>query len=266
MNKNIYCSNDNCSLWRVIASSVRGTSHEKSGLPCQDDNYWKVVNENILIAAVADGAGSASLGDVGSAIAVRSAVEALCIKSAELRSDMDDSYWEDLMINTVKTAQDAIESEASERNVKPRELATTLIVLVATENLVVAVQVGDGAVVLRDSNGNIFAHTKPRSGEFINETTFIVSPNALDEVQICIKHGDISHIAMISDGLQMVALKMPDGIPYDGFFEPLFRFSEKMIDEEVAKEQLTAFLRSSKVTERTDDDVTLLLATISKTS
>lgn len=262
MNQNLCYQSSHCHLWRVIASSVCGTSHEKAGLPCQDDNYWKVIPEGILAAAVADSAGSASLGNVGAAIAVRSAVEALCLKAPELRLAMDDSYWQGLLADAVKAAKLAVESEASALNVKSRELATTLIVFIATGSLIVAAQVGDGAVVLEDGNGNIFAHTTPGVGEFINETSFLISPDVLNTIQTCIWHGDLKHIAILSDGLQMIALKMPDGIPYAPFFSYLFRFADKMADEAEAKEQLTSFLRSPRVTERTDDDVTLLLATI----
>lgn len=262
MNQNLCYQSDRRPLWRVVASSVCGTSHEKAGLPCQDNNYWKVTPEGILVAAVADGAGSASLGDIGAEIAVRSAVEALYLKASEFQSAMDNSYLQELLVNTVKASQIAVESEASKRNVKSRELATTLIVLIATSGLIAAAQVGDGAVVLGDSHGNIFAHTTPRSGEFINETTFLTSMDTPDTIQTCIWHGDLKHIAILSDGLQMIALKMPDGIPYAPFFTPLFCFVDKMTYEAEARERLASFLRSSRVTERTDDDITLLLAAI----
>jgi hypothetical protein len=52
--------------WRHIAASVVGTSHEKVGGACQDANDCQVYllpsGENVLVAAVADGAGSAACG------------------------------------------------------------------------------------------------------------------------------------------------------------------------------------------------------------
>lgn len=49
--------------WRVAAASVRGTTHEKTGQPCQDAHCWEQLPESVLVAAVADGAGSAALGE-----------------------------------------------------------------------------------------------------------------------------------------------------------------------------------------------------------
>jgi hypothetical protein len=63
--------------------------------------------------------------------------------------------------------------------------------------------------------------------------------------------------------LANLALKIPEGTPHKPFFAPLFRFSGEWKEEEDAKQQLESFLRSPRVCERTDDDLTLLLATFS---
>ena len=55
--------------WRIAAASAVGTSHIKSGMPCQDSFLCSVVDSateaSVLIAIVADGAGSAARSDVG---------------------------------------------------------------------------------------------------------------------------------------------------------------------------------------------------------
>jgi len=57
--------------WRYVAASVVGTSHEKSGGICQDANGCQIHllpnGENVFVAAVADGAGSAPCGAEGAA-------------------------------------------------------------------------------------------------------------------------------------------------------------------------------------------------------
>ena len=60
----------------------------------------------------------------------------------------------------------------------------------------------------------------------------------------------------------MLALKMPEATPHAPFFSPLFRFMAQVADEAAAKEQLEAFRCSERVRERTDDDLTLLLAAL----
>ena len=61
--------------WRVASASARGTSHIKTGKPCQDSVYHSVTSGGALIAAVSDGAGSAARSEIGSALAVKKAVE-----------------------------------------------------------------------------------------------------------------------------------------------------------------------------------------------
>jgi len=250
--------------WRVVAASVQGTSHQKTGQPCQDAHHSAVSPHGVLIAAVADGAGSASMSEVGAAIASKVAAES--IYTAHLASAgqdaPDDEAWKQRLLDALQAARAAVEAEADQRAVAARELATTLILVMATPQLVAAAQVGDGAAVINDSEGNITALTIPQSGEFINETTFIISPDALPTAQVKVWRGTATQIAVFSDGLQMLALKLPEGIPHTPFFVPLFHFAAGMADATDAHEQLEAFLCSPRIRERADDDLTLLLASL----
>jgi serine/threonine protein phosphatase PrpC len=270
--------------WRVVAASVCGTSHQKRSQPCQDAHYWQITPEGILIAAVADGAGSATFGEVGAQIAVRTAVAYLCQAdwhsfpatfNAQKPSEMPEaeaecqeteevssSHLPKPIFQALESARDAVEMEAETRQSSVRELASTLIVVVATPQWVVATQVGDGAVVMEEAQRAI-ALTAPQTGEYINETTFLVSPNALETAQCLFWKGNPTHLAMFSDGLQMLALEMPTAKPHPPFFSPLFRFiSQNDLDATEAQTELENFLTSPRVTQRTDDDITLLLATL----
>jgi hypothetical protein len=149
------------------------------------------------------------------------------------------------------------------REVAARDLACTLIAVVATPELIAVAQIGDGAAVAGDRAGNAIALTVPPCGEYINETIFLISPNAIETAQFQVLREKLRHLAVFSDGLQMLALKIPEGTPHGPFFAPLFRFSGEWKEEEDAKQQLESFLRSPRVCERTDDDLTLLLATFS---
>jgi len=256
--------------WRVAAASVRGRSHEKAGQLCQDAHHWEKLPEGILVGAVADGAGSAILGKVGAIVAAQTAVETICLKEATLRSlitksqasPSDEADWRSLLISALAAAKTAVEAEAEACKQKARALATTLIIIVATPGLIAAAQVGDGVAVASDSQGNLIALTAPQHGEYINETTFLVSPNALSTAQVTLWHGATTNVALLSDGLQMLALDMAEGKPYVPFFSPFFNFVAKVTDETEAKEQLAAFLRSPRTTARADDDLTLFLATL----
>ncbi|HEX2204420.1 MAG TPA: protein phosphatase 2C domain-containing protein, partial [Longimicrobium sp.] len=63
--------------WHVLAASVRGTSHERSGTPCQDAHGWVVTPGGALAAAVSDGAGSSPRSDEGARWAVDAALRTL---------------------------------------------------------------------------------------------------------------------------------------------------------------------------------------------
>lgn len=247
--------------WCVVAASVTGSSHKKRLQPCQDAHGWEILPDGILVAAVADGAGSAALGELGAQIAATEAVDAIA-KSLATLTPIDDTEWELFFIDALKETQKLLATEAAIRDVSLRDLASTLILVVAQRDLVAAIQVGDGVVVVGDREGKAIALTTPQYGEYLNETTFLISESAIETAQFQIWQGTPAHIAMLSDGLQMLALKMPDGTPYQPFFAPLFQFMSAQMNPKEAKKQLEAFLRSPKVTERTDDDLTLLLATL----
>jgi hypothetical protein len=222
--------------WKVIGASVRGASHTKSGQPCQDAHAWVKLPDSILVAAVSDGAGSAALAEVGADSAAKAAVRVLESKLTEgclEHNECEEEDWRNLLKNALQSARQSIEETAIAHNCPSRDLAATLIVLVATPNCVAAAQVGDGAVVVGDADGNIIGLTTPQSGEYINETIFLTSPNYLSAVQFAFRRCDVSSVAVLSDGLQMLALQMPDGKPHAPFFAPLFRFVAGSLDNRI---------------------------------
>ncbi len=251
--------------------------------------------DGILLAAVADGAGSVTRSDVGAKVAVETAIDALAtvdftdlaptkpvnLADTELeialeRSETEDLQPEDLpedsqedsktpsqletvLLQTLAAARDAVKAEAERQAIAVREYASTAIAIVATSEWVAVAQIGDGAAVVRDLDGNAIALTQPQQGEYANQTTFLTSDNALDTAQTRIWNGRATHLALFSDGLQRLALEMPEGTPFDRFFNPLFQFVAQNLDETEGNRQLVAFLQSPRVTQRTDDDLTLLL-------
>lgn len=244
------------SNWQIISASVTGQGHEKRNLPCQDAHRWEMLSPDTLVVAVADGAGSAKLSAVGAQVAVHRAVEAVIQKQKAIT----EVAWEDSLREALTAAQEAVRAEAERQEAELRELATTLIIVVATAQQVAVAQVGDGAAVVESKEKMLHGLTTPEQGEYLNETKFLICADAVETAQIKIWQGQPTHLAVFSDGLQMLGLKMPDGTPHQPFFSPLFQFVAAAEDEMMAKEQLVSFLRSPRVSERTDDDLTLVLA------
>ena len=246
--------------WRVAAASVRGSGHERTGQPCQDAHCWQLLPGGILTAAVADGAGSALLAEVGASLAAQAAVAAVRDATADGPSPACEDAWPSLLAGALAAARAAVEGEADRREVPPRDLASTLIVLAVMPELAAAAHIGDGAVVVADNAGNLVPLTLPQNGEYANETTFLTSPAAMERASITLWRGRAMRIAAFSDGLQPLSLRLPAATPHAPFFSPLFRFIAEMPDEGVAQAQLAAFLGSGRVRARADDDLTLLLA------
>jgi hypothetical protein len=246
--------------WRVVSASVRGAHHEALGLPCQDSCDSHITSNDVLIAAVADGASSAAHSEIGSAVATRAAIETLCAAQRLPDDPHDVNGWEKHLTEALEAAVHSVRKEASWRQVAVRDLATTLILVAATPLGAVAVQVGDGAVVIGDRHENLIALTAPPAGEYANETDFLCSPNLIKVAQGRYWPVAPRYVAIFSDGLQRLALQLPAASPHAAFFSPLFRFVSEASDRPSADDELAAFLQSPRVRARTDDDATLLLA------
>jgi hypothetical protein len=256
----------NGSRWRTAGASVRGSSHERAGLSCQDSHRWAAVREDILVVTVADGAGSASLAEVGATAAAEAAVEHVCRKLTAIESDLPPDEggagWCALLMEALGASRGAVEAQAKARALPLCDLASTLIVAIAGPEAVAAVQVGDGAVVAGTTDSQVFAVTQPTRGEYLNETIFLTSAGVLETVQPQVWRGRLAHLAVFSDGLQMVALHLADDQPHPGFFLPLFRFLKTQSNPVQAQQALASFLASPRLREHTEDDVTLFLATL----
>lgn len=260
--KNIENSKGKRHCWKVLATSVTGTSHQKVGIPCQDAHSYEVLSGDVLITAVADGAGSAKYANLGSAIASKTAVKTIQARASSDSWPENDDGWKIFLKNSLEAAITALKKEAKNRSIELRDLSTTLILIIATPEIISVIQVGDGAVIVSDNKGNITALTKPQVGEYINETNFVTAPNVLDIAEIKVQHGSFVNIAVFSDGIERLALKFPRWEPYLPFFSPLFRFIRNETDDNELGKQFDSFFRSSKISDRTDDDLTFVLAAL----
>lgn len=166
----------------------------------------------------------------------------------------------------------ALTLEAARENWKLADLATTLVLVIANDRAAIAVQIGDGVAIVNygdstDPAGEqTIALTIPRNGEYANETTFVTSQTAHETLQIATWSGALRHLAVMTDGLQRLALSFPQAVPHQPFFRPLFQFVAQHTDTALAGSQLAHFLASPRVTDRADDDLTLFLACLTDQS
>ena len=243
------------SAWHVVGSRVRGLRHERSGVDCEDACIAQV-RDDLFVAAVADGAGSAP----HSATGARCASETAVAEAGERLRDVSPSA------PRVREAFEAafeqtlcvLETTARERDLCVRDLATTLVVAVATPGFVAGYQIGDGAVVVESGEEGLNALTTPDIGEYANQTYFL-DRSTLERAQYAYREGPCRHVALITDGLQGVALEHPDWRPFAGFFEPILQAAR--VAPSRLEDQLKQLFVSQRMRSRTDDDLTMVLAT-----
>lgn len=249
------------SEWRAVAASKRGSRHEASGANCEDAHQVVQPKPGVLAIGVADGAGSAKFAEIGANIATKHGVAQVCAGLEQAGDAPDDSALSRIFEEAMAAALAAVQVEAATKEVDYRELASTMILVIAHREFIAAAQIGDGATVIAGKAGNLLALTVPPPGEYINETIFLTSMDALQTMQVRVWRGRASGVAAFSDGLQMLCLKWPEFEPHAAFFTPLFDFVRTTTDEAEATSRLESFLLSERVGKLTDDDVTLVLAT-----
>ena len=240
--------------WRVVGASVAGARHLVSGAAC-DDSHAYVRTDELLIVAVADGAGSAPAAATGSAVAVTAAAASLAGQlGAWPALGLDEARH--AMCGAMVSARTALESRAQRQEIALGDLATTLLLALITADELVVAAIGDGAVVGRDTGGGLHAVAPVERGEYVNETTFVTSDGWLDALRL-VSMPAPDAVALCTDGIELLAIETASGRPHRPFFDPLFDY---VSGPNANQAELAEFLASDRVRSRTDDDCTLVIA------
>lgn len=244
--------------WQMIAASVPGAGHLRRGLPCQDAHRVEELAKGGMVAAVADGLGSAPCAERGAQVAVDVAVTTIqaTLRSVQLKKA---AAWRPVLQQAFAGARATLVALAAAEARPPADYATTLLVAAVTNQGVALGQVGDGAVVARLAHGAIVTLSKPQRGEFANETQPLTHVDALTTVTYICRSGQVQALALLTDGVQQLCLDTADYTPYAPFFAPLFAQICQPLNRREAEAALIAFLQSERLAKRSDDDKTLAL-------
>ncbi len=242
-------------MWALAGQNVIGTSHEKSGLPCQD--YWAFKktekNGGRVLVALADGAGFAKHADSAAHIAVEHALDLMAAYEGDLKeiSETEISNW-------LSSVRQRLESEALKSQVSLSDYSCTLLGALIEGRNGHFWQLGDGGWVVETVRG-IEVATWPSSGEFINQTTFVTSGNYLDNWTHAFM-ADINAAMGFSDGLEHMALDYSAQTARESFVSKIFGAVNPSSRPVEIESQIASLLSSVLINERTDDDKTLVLA------
>lgn len=264
--------------WRVVAAKAVGTSHRRVGQRCDDHFGCLTLSNAVQILAVADGAGSATRGAEGARIAVTAVLDAAQQTFLDGQQPESEQAWTDLVHRVVVAARLAVETATAQSlttipgellenmETQPlllaaplREYATTLLLAILAPERLALLQLGDGMIVAQAGNGVCWCPVPPSNDrEYVNDTHFLTDLDYRNHVHTALlKVGDVHGVALLTDGLQVLASTMTSQQPYPPFFSPLFAFAAKPTASDA---DLEAFLNSDRVCQRTDDDKTLVLA------
>lgn len=184
--------------WQVFGATVRGASHERTGLPNQDAIRWhSTFGESgyFLILAVSDGHGSSHRSEHGAQIAVKVATEVLqdfqkashslgSLSSVKGASEIDLPKWivhewregvsrhleefpfgEDELAKLASKAREAIAANPF------HAYGATLLSVLLTESYILYLQLGDGDILAVLEDGQVRKPMPADERLFANETT-----------------------------------------------------------------------------------------------
>ena len=225
---------------KVYSATMAGPHHQLKGSANQDFSDHRMVDDNKLILALADGAGSLELSHRGARLAVATALdtaEGLVGIGVEIR---------EAIYNSLASARDALLSHEDSQKMG----CTLTLALIDGEEWAVG-SVGDSFALLFPRESDPLYVSEEPAGEFANITTLLTSSTF--EPLILEGTTQLEAIVLSSDGLQSIAIEGAN-MPHMGFWRPLIdRAALSNLD-------LEAFLSFLSSKEQISDDTTIILA------
>ncbi|MGF6807429.1 AcrR family transcriptional regulator [Paraburkholderia sp. Clong3] len=207
-----------------------------------------------LIAIAADGAGSAKFAQTGAELTCDAGVRHLSHVLARSTNGVEAI----VPVTVVEAVRDAIRAKANELNGSMRDFACTVVAAIIGAEQTLYFQIGDGAIVARQGD-ELECVFWPEGGEYANTTFFVTDADAPQRIQHRVMETS-NDLALLTDGLQRLALVFSTRAVHAPFFEPMFTVLRNAPDDsDDLSSSLAAFMDSEAVNSRTDDDKTLIL-------
>lgn len=246
-------------MHRYVTANMAGPYHIKNNIVCQDSYYVKKVNENITIAAVADGLGSEKFSDVASKIAAKVAVEH-CINN--YNSNLSENEVIKLMNNAFAYGYKSILERATSAGEDEDEYDTTLSLVIFDNSKLYFGQSGDSGIVALLDTGEYIKLSNEQNDEYGNVYPLCSGPNVW---QFGKAEGNVVSVMLMTDGvLKRICPKI---LKYDERnininvpFAELFMRRDEVSDEsvELFQTSLRNFLEQYPE-EKIDDDKTIII-------
>lgn len=234
---------------KATSGTIIGTSHLKTGTPCQDAVARKIKSTSACIA-LADGAGSRPLSHIGSAILTDRMAD-FGLKNFEALHRLINLQSPKALDMVVDPLIFALTATARRKKLKVDAFASTLMFFVVQDNRYVAGHIGDGAIFIQDTTG-VRVLSQPDNGEYSNVTYFITDKKAKTKLRLY--SGIIEHhfgVMLMSDGTAESLFDKRFKKPAEAA-KRLFQWSNNLPIRKMSK-VLSANLEKSFRTRTTDD-------------
>jgi serine/threonine protein phosphatase PrpC len=255
----------NQETWRVAHASAIGLAHLNQNTECQDRFACQTVKSltegEVLIAVVADGAGSTTDGQTGARIAceifAEEVADFLSAKDVSVKSLTMDfgRFW-------IAYYQQKIAELSQQDKKEPRDFASTFVGAVIGEKAAAFYQIGDGGIVF-SASGEAKSYRfaiAPVEAEYVNVTDFATDETAAERLRFELIEETVEDLILFSDGIYAVAVDYQTGQPHEPFLMPMIAPLRNGNAPNGLNEKLENFLSSPKINEKTDDDKTIILA------
>ncbi len=179
------------SPWRIGGASARGAAHVRNGRPNQDAVAWtpEIAPGARIAGAVSDGHGAAVhfRSDVGSRLATRGAADLLAWHMDDAETDEADiaiagellAHWQDA-VAAHANAHPYSEVEAlTPRSTPLAPYGATLVAFAASATMILALQIGDGDLLIGYPDGRIDRPLRADTGLVGEETYSLCLPDAV---------------------------------------------------------------------------------------
>lgn len=172
--------------WQVHVQPPRqGSSHAKSGVPCQDA-AWTEKTEFAVTAALCDGLGSLEYSQIAARAAACAAARLVSSRISEILAErgclfLREQELEALRRDVLAGAREAVAEEAARFGLSASEMDCTLLLACLTLDgqWVLFGQLGDGAVCAIQKNRGVLLRARENPNRATsNETATVCSPDA----------------------------------------------------------------------------------------
>lgn len=238
-----------------------GSSHISKGVPCQDSNRIVTLPNEWIVAAIADGVGSARHSDIASNLATEKFVSRC---ENDITPEMSAEEIKEVILSAFYDANTAIRECASENDHIITEYDTTLSGVVYTGKTVIYGHSGDGGIVGLTNSGDYVLITKPQKAEDGICVIPLRAGESSWEFGVC--ENEFASVLMVTDGVYDVFTpyllrdqQMPLYIPLIRYFmdNNVLKLNQDNCSE-VAESRIN-FINGDKCKSITDDKTIVVL-------